>query len=87
MQNDLKKVKFNIPLEYVTGHLRYGHKEGVLELTAEEFERLQKDPEAFVYEEEILPDLDLVIDDYSVEDYGGIDSIEYEVIDDAERFN
>ena len=38
MQN--KKVKFNIPLEYVIGHLRYGHKEGVLELTAEEFERL-----------------------------------------------
>lgn len=80
MQN--KKVKFNIPLEYVTGHLRYGHKEGVLELTAEEFERLQEDPEKFIYEEDILSNLDLVIDDYRVDDYGGIDSIEYEIIND-----
>ena len=78
MQN--KKVKFNIPLKYVIGR----HKEGVLELTAEEFERLQENPEKFIYEEEILHYLDLVIDDYRVDDYGGIDSIEYEVINDAE---
>lgn len=82
MQN--KKVKFNISLEYVIGHLRYGHKEGILELTTEKFERLQKNPKEFIYEEEILHDLDLIIDDYSVEDYGGIDNIKYEVIDDAE---
>lgn len=82
MQN--KKVKFDIPLEYVIGHLRYGHKEGILELTAEEFERLQKNPKKFIYEEEILDVLDLIIDDYSIEDYGGIDNIKYEVIDDAE---
>ncbi len=82
MQN--KKVKFNIPLEYVIGRLRYGHKEGVLELTAEEFERLQKNPKEFIYEEEILPNLDLIIDDYRVDDYGGIDDVEYEVIEDVE---
>ena len=82
MQN--KKVKFNIPLEYVAGHLRYGHKEGVLELTAEEFERLQENPKKFIYEEEILYDLDLIIDDYCVDEYGGIDDVEYEVIEDAE---
>ena len=78
-----KKVKFNIPLDYVIGYLRYGHKEGVLELTAEEFEKLQENPEEFIYEEEILHELDLVIDDYRVEDYGGITNIEYEVIDDT----
>ena len=82
MQN--KKVKFNIPLEYVAGHLRYGHKEGVLELTAEEFKRLQENPKKFIYEEEILYDLDLIIDDYCVDEYGGIDDVEYEVIEDAE---
>ena len=82
MQN--KKVKFNIPLEYVIGRLRYGHKEGVLELTAEEFERLQKNPKEFIYEEEILPNLDLIIDDYRVDDYGGINDVEYEVIEDVE---
>ena len=36
----MKKVKFNIPLEYVAGHLRYGHKEGTLELTEEEFKEV-----------------------------------------------
>lgn len=81
MQN--KKVKFNIPLEYVSGHLRYGHKEGILELTEEEFNRLKEDPEEFIYEEDILENLNLIIDDYSIEDYGGIESINYEVIDNA----
>ena len=32
MQNKKIKVKFNVPLEYVFGYLRYGHKEGILEL-------------------------------------------------------
>jgi hypothetical protein len=82
MQN--KKVKFNISLEYVMGHLSYGHKEGILELTAEEFERLQENPKEFIYEEEILNELDLIIDDYCVDDYGGIDDVEYEVIEDVE---
>ena len=33
MQNKKIKVKFNIPLDYVCGYIRYGHKEGILELT------------------------------------------------------
>ena len=79
-----KKVKFNIPLEYVMGYLRYGHKEGILELTEEEFKELQEDPLDFIYNQDILCDLDLVIDDYRVEDYGGVLEVNYEVIDDAE---
>lgn len=78
-----KKVKFDIPLEYVVGHLRYGHKEGILELTTEEFERLQENPKEFIYEEEILHDLNLVIDDYEVDDYGGILEVNYEIVDNA----
>ena len=42
MQNKKIKVKFNVPLDYVFGYLRYGHKEGILELTKEEFQRLKK---------------------------------------------
>lgn len=84
MQNKKVKVKFDIPLEYVCGHLRYGHKEGTLELTEEEFNRLKENPEKFIDEEDILYNLDLIIDDYDIEDYGGIESINYEVIDNAE---
>ena len=79
-----KKVKFDIPLEYVIGRLRYGHKEGILELTEEEFKKLQEDPLDFIYNQDILCDLNLVIDDYRVEDYGGILEVNYEVINDAE---
>jgi len=76
-----KKVKFNIPLEYVAGRLRYGHKEGILELTEEEFKELQKDPLDFIYNQDILCDLNLVIDDYSVEHYGGILEVNYKVVE------
>ncbi len=75
------KVKFDIPLDYVMGHLRYGHKEGILELTGEEFERLKKDPMNFIDEEDILSNLELIIDDYRVDDYGPPVKVNYEVID------
>lgn len=75
------KVKFDIPLDYVMGHLRYGHKEGILELTEEEFERLKKDPMNFIDEEDILSNLELIIDDYRVDDYGPPVKVNYEVID------
>ena len=74
------KIKFYIPLEYVIGHLRYGHKEGILELTEREFEKLKESPEDFVYEEDILSNLDLIIDDYEIEDWGNPVEINYEVI-------
>lgn len=74
------KVKFNIPLDYVMGHLRYGHKEGILELTEEEFKRLKKDPMSFIDEEDILSNLELIVDDYRIEDWGSPLEVNYEVI-------
>ena len=76
------KVKFNIPLDYVMGHLRYGHKEGILELTEEEFKRLKKDPMNFIDEEDILSNLELIVDDYRIEDWGSPLEVNYEVIND-----
>jgi len=78
MQNKKVKVKFDIPLEYVIGYLRCGYKEGILELTEEEFEKLEKDPMEFVNSYDILWDLDLVIDDYRIEDFGPALEINYE---------
>lgn len=74
------KVKFNIPLDYVMGYLRYGHKEGILELTEEEFKRLKKDPMNFIDEEDILSNLELIVDDYRIEDWGPPLEVNYEVI-------
>lgn len=80
MQNKKIKVKFNIPLDYIMGYLRYGHKEGILELTEEEFKRLKKDPMSFVDEEDILSNLELIVDDYRIEDWGSPLEVNYEVI-------
>ena len=84
MQNKKIKVKFNVPLEYVFGYLRYGHKEGVVELTEEEFQRLEKDSMKFLNEEDLLYDLDLIIDDYRIEDWGSPLEVNYEVVDNVE---
>ncbi len=84
MQDKKIKVRFDIPLDYVFGHLRYGHKEGILELTEEEFKKLKEDPLNFVEEEEILSDLELVVDDYEIEDWGFPLEVNYEVINNAE---
>ena len=83
MQNEKIKIKFNIPLEYLIGHLRYGHREGIIELTKEELEELKKDPINFIYLYDILYELDLIVDDYRIDDCGPISEVNYEVIDNA----
>ena len=40
----MKKILIDAPLEYVAGHLRYGHLEGVIEVPDEEFEKFKKNP-------------------------------------------
>ena len=84
MQNEKIKIKFDIPLEYLIGHIRYGHREGIIELTKEEFEELKKDPINFIYSYDILYDLDLIVDDYRIDDCGPISEVNYEVVNNAE---
>lgn len=62
------KFKVGRNVDYVQGHLRYGHKETLVEAKSkEELEEKLKD-ENFV--NEIFEDSDLVVDDYEVDDYG-----------------
>lgn len=73
----MKKVSIDAPLEYVVGHLRYGHFEGELEMTDEEFEEFKKNPLDFLYERDYINDLNLVIDDYEVDDMGPVDEVNW----------
>lgn len=57
----MKKYNVIIGCEYVQGHLRYGHLEGVIEATSEE--------EAKAIALAMPEYLDLVVDDYRVDDY------------------
>lgn len=61
----MKKFKINIPLDYVQGHLRYGHGEILVEAESEEEIR-----EKIKNKEIDLYDFGLIVDDYEVDDYG-----------------
>lgn len=73
----MKKISIRASLEYLMGHLRYGHLEGELEMTDEEFEEFKKNPIDFIYNNDYINDLDLVVDDYEVDDIGPIDRISW----------
>lgn len=57
----MAKFRVEIACDYVSGHLRYGHLEGVVEAETEE-EAKQKAVESPYI-------LELVVDDYRVDDY------------------
>ena len=65
-----KKYLVHAGLDYVQGHLRYGHLEGQVELTDEELKKLREDPN---YAKEL--GLNTEVDDYSIDDVGSVDSI------------
>lgn len=66
-------VKIAVPVDYIDGHLRYGHIEKTLVLTKEQISELEKNPKDFFNDElyEELCDFDEIIaDDYEIHDYG-----------------
>lgn len=79
----MKKVSLECLYDYVSGYLRYGHSEGEIELTDEQFEELKNNPIDFYNQNkyELFEDLKLVIDDYRVEDIGDINEILYKEIE------
>ena len=72
----MKKFMVTQECDYVTGYLRYGHFEGIIE--ANSLEEAKK-----IMEEKGSHDLlSLVVDDYSVEDYVvGDNGYEFEEVD------
>ena len=81
-------MKINLPVEYVMGHLRRGHLEGVIELNPEaekEFkELLKRDLKREIltdeewnklkdYKELILEECMIVVDEYEIDGWGDVD--------------
>ena len=71
----MKKILIDAPLEYVAGHLCYGHLEGVIEVSEEELEKFKENPIDFLYNNEYIDELDLLIDDWRIDDRGPIDYV------------
>ena len=67
------KFALHQDLDYVMGYLRYGHKEGIIEVeNEEELKELIKQGDL---------DMDLIVDDYSVDDYDdGGNEVTYKLI-------
>ena len=81
-------MKINIPIDWIMGHLRYGHLEGEVDMDPDaekEFKKLLKkeiDDEPMTkeeweklddYKEWIRDNCSIVIDDYEIDDYGDIE--------------
>lgn len=78
----MNKKRYHIiaDLEYIQGHLRYGHLKGVVELTDEELARLKKDPQ---FAKELC--MDIEVDDYRVDDVGPVSDLTvFEVDEDGD---
>ena len=69
------RVRIKIPVGWMQGHLRYGHLEGELEVSSQE--QLNK----LLSDEALMDYLDVVVDDYEVEDYGDLYKPEVTVLE------
>lgn len=73
------RILVEYPVDWIAGHLRYGHMEGVIDLSKEEYAEFQKDPAVYLKShDELIENLDLLVDDYRVDDYcKDIDDVSY----------
>lgn len=64
------RILVEYPVDWIAGHLRYGHREGIIKLSKEEYAEFQKDPTAYLNShKELTENLDLLVDDYEVDCY------------------
>ena len=77
----MARFKVSQEADYVMGHLRYGHREGVIEAESKE-DALEKLKNGYASDY-----LDLIVDDYEVEDveYGGKEFEIEELKEDSEN--
>jgi hypothetical protein len=66
----LSKYLVYAPVDYVTGYLRYGHFEAEIEIPDDKL-----DDEEWIAEK-VRRSGELLIDDYRIDDYGEIESLE-----------
>lgn len=77
----MKAVLVNAYVDYLIGHLRYGHYEGVISMEDDEFEEFKKNPvQWMINNNHYKDDLDFKIDDYEIDGMGDIDEVSWSEI-------
>ena len=77
----MHKIFINANVEYIMGHLRYGHYEGTLHMTDDEFNQFKENPTKYINETDARYDLDLLIDDWEIDDCGDIEMPEWREVE------
>lgn len=71
------KMKVLMYFDWLSGHIRSGHLEGIVDIPDKDVEIFKENPEIYLEKVGRLDQLNMVVDDVEVEDYGEI--IETEV--------
>ena len=69
----MSKYFISVPVDYVIGHLRYGHFEGVVELEDDEINNKEK------LKKLIRENCELLIDDWEIDSYGPLNMNQLEL--------
>jgi hypothetical protein len=75
------KVSIVAYLDYLIGHLRYGHLEGKLNIPDEDVELFKDNPVEYLNNHPDYRDyLDLVVDDFEIDHVGNIDKVSFKTL-------
>ena len=74
------KIDINANLDYIAGYLRYGHLEGTIDIPEEDIEKFKENPKKYIEDNDYEVELELVVDDWIVNDRGEIDNVVYNII-------
>lgn len=75
----MARVYIEANLDWIMGHLRYGHREGYVEIPDKDLNKFRENPIKYIEDNDLVYELELIIDDYEVDDYGKIDSLNYNI--------
>lgn len=78
----MAKVNINLGLDYLVGHLRYGHREGTIDIPDEELEEFKENPVRYLRDNDLDHELEFVIDDYDLDDWLYSDDVQYKILKD-----
>lgn len=73
----MRTIKIDAPVEYCTGHLRYGSYIGTINLSEEEYKRFIENPIKTLYDLDFLQDLSFEVEDYEIDDIGEIADVNW----------
>lgn len=77
----MARVFIDAGLEYLIGHLRYGHYEGIVEFPDEDIEKFKEDPIKYISDKCLTDNLDIIVDDLEIDDHGEITDVNYKILE------